>query len=102
KGIVEGKVDNFSRHFGQQVSISMSGDRSVWYSTNQAFSILKNFFGMRETLSFAFTTRKETENSAYATGGGRFLKRGTKESIQVYVVLKNTGGIWTIAQIHLL
>jgi hypothetical protein len=101
KGIIEGKVETFGPYLGPKVSISMSGDRSGWYSTNQAYSILKNFFGMRETLSFAFTTRQESEQRAFATGGGRFVKRGTKESVQIYVMLKYIEEKWVITQIHL-
>jgi hypothetical protein len=101
KGISEGNVEKFAPYLGPQVSISMSGDRSGWYSTNQACSILKNFFGMRQTLSFAFTTRQVSEQRAIATGGGRFVKRGTKQSIQIYVMLKYIEDKWVITQIHL-
>jgi hypothetical protein len=101
KGINDGNVEIFGPYLGPQVSISMSGDRSGWYSTNQAYSILKNYFGMRKTLSFAFTTREESDQRAIATGGGRFVKRGTKESVQIYVMLKYIEEKWIITQIHL-
>ncbi len=101
KGIVAGDVDIFSRDLGPQIAISMSGDRSGCYSKNQAFSILKNFFGVRKTLSFTFTTRQESIKNASATGGGRFIRRGIKENLQIYVMLNLVERRWVITQIHL-
>jgi len=60
KGILGGAVETFAQYLAPQVSISINGDRACWYSTNQAYSILKNYFGLRRTLSFAFTTRQES------------------------------------------
>ncbi len=101
KGIVASDIEVFAGYLGPQVTITMSGDRSGCYSTNQAFSILKNFFGMRKTLSFAFTTRQESEKRAFATGGGRFIRRGTKENLQIYVMLNLVKQQWIITQINL-
>jgi hypothetical protein len=101
KGILGGAVETFAQYLAPQVSISINGDRACWYSTNQAYSILKNYFGLRRTLSFAFTTRQESEQRAFATGGGRFIKRGTKETIQIYITLKCIEEKWVITQIHL-
>lgn len=99
KGITTGDVGLFTEFLGSQVAITMSGDRSGRYSQNQAFSILKNFFILRKTLTFAFTTKHVSERSAYATGGGKFIHRGTKENLQIYVVLDRVDERWIITQI---
>jgi hypothetical protein len=100
KGIQQGDIDTFSAYLGPQIAITMGGDRSGCYSPNQAYSILKNFFGMRKTLGFEFSTKNESERRATATGGGRFLRRGTKEYLQIYVMLNRVDGQWIISQIH--
>jgi hypothetical protein len=101
KGIIAGDINAFSAHLGSQVAITMSGDRSDYYSPNQAFSILKNFFGLRKTVNFSFTTRQESFRRAYGTGGGSFVRRGKKEHLQIYVMLNPIEGHWVITQIHI-
>ena len=101
EGIVAGNVKYFSSYLGSQIAITMGSDQTGSYSANQGFSILKNFFELRKTLSFAFTTQQESAQRAFATGGGRFLRRGMKENLQVYVVLDRIEGKWIITQISL-
>lgn len=99
-GILSGNAEAFSRYFGKQVSVSLRGRESGYFSSNQAFYIIQDYIGARHTVSFRFTTVDDHEPSVYATGGGTFLRRGMKEIFQVYVALSKDDNGWTISQLN--
>ncbi len=101
QGILHNDAAAFADHLGPQVAIAMSNDWGGSYSTNQSYSILKNFLGVRKTIGFRFTTIQQSGPTAYATGGGSFVRRGTKENLQIYVRLTLIEKRWLITQINM-
>ncbi len=101
QGISAGTVGMFSGHFADQVYVSLRGGESGYYSANQAFYLLDNYFKTRRLAQFNFTTISESESNPYATGSVGFNIRGRREYAQVYVSLTRSGGRWVITQMNI-
>mgnify|MGYP001233658164 FL=1 len=99
-GIDDGIVENFSDYFGKEVYVSITGEESEYYSTNQAYYILKNFMNARKPLGFTFTTYGMTDKIPFATGRAAFRYKGNREYIQVYVSLCQVENNWVIDKIN--
>jgi hypothetical protein len=100
-GIQRNNVDLIARNFLQQLSLSLPGAESGIYSTNQAISILQNYFDNTRIISFKFTTTHNGGETPYATGGGSYISRGKKDSFQVYTALRRVHGTWIITQFNI-
>lgn len=95
----EGRVNDISKHFGPQTYFSLSNGINGYYSSNQAFYILEDFFKIYKALSFRFDIIKTDKNSSYATGKYNYDNRGKRNSAQVYISLKKVGKNWNITQL---
>jgi len=98
-GISEGDVSLISKYFGSQTYLSLSNGKSGYYSSNQAFYVLEDFFKIYRVASFRFNNLNTDENTPYATGVYNFEFKGKKSASQVYISLKKVGSGWKITQI---
>lgn len=101
RGILGGSVELFNASFAKQVSMTISGGESGYYSGGQASLILQNFFSIRKPTQFTFSRMNDSVASPYATGRLSFIRRGTKESVQVYVSLTRQDSEWVITQFNI-
>jgi hypothetical protein len=99
-GIDGGIVEKFSDCIGKQVFLSIRGGESGYYSSNQAYFILKNFMSSRKPLGFTFTTYGLTENIPFATGRAAFRYKRNREYFQIYVSLNQVEDSWVIDKIN--
>lgn len=99
RGISEGEVAPFSRFLSSQTYLSLSGGTSGYYSANQAFYVLEEFFKLYRVTSFKFEVVKTGIESPYATGVYSYEIKGKRKTSQVYVSLKRTGREWNITQL---
>lgn len=100
RGILQGNVGLFTQYFSPQIYLNVQNIGDGYYSSNQASSLLENFFNMRRTLNFKLSTYVTDVTMPYATGGGLFVYRGSRETLQVYVSLVKHQGRWVIAQFN--
>jgi hypothetical protein len=98
-GISEGDVGMISKYFGSQTYLSLSNGKSGYYSSNQAFYVLEDFFKIYRVASFRFNNINTDEDTPYATGVYNFEFKGKKNAAQVYISLKKAGSGWKITQI---
>lgn len=97
-GIKEAKVNRISKYFGQQTYFSFSNGINGYYSSNQAFYVLEDFFKLYRVTSFKFDHIKSDNNLSYATGKYSYDNRGQRSTAQVYISLKKIGSNWIITQ----
>jgi len=84
---------------GQRVYLSLFSGKAGYFSSGQAFQILKNFFNRYPVKSCTFTSGKSSSDSRYLSGRYQYLKRGRLRSAQVFVsIIKSRSG-WKINQI---
>jgi len=100
KGIDQGNIEFFAQYLNKRVSLNMPTGESGYFSSNQAYYIIKNFFGFRKLIRFSFTTYGETDRVPYATGRAVFRYKGNSEFVQVYVALTKLDSIWVIDKIN--
>ena len=101
QGILNGSAAEIHAYFARQVSMTITGNESGYYSSGQASLILQNFFSTRKPTQFSFTRLNATAPSPYATGRLTFVRRGTRESVQVYVSLMHQDSQWVITQFNI-
>lgn len=97
-GIKEADVRTISKYFGQQTYFSFSSGINGYYSNNQAFYVLEDFFKLYKVISFKFDYIKTDKNNGHATGNYNYDNRGQRNTAQVYISIKKIGSNWIITQ----
>lgn len=98
-GISKGNVQSISRYLSTQTYFSFFTGINGYYSTNQAFYVLEDFFKINQVISFRFQNIQTDDNSCYATGVYIFENKGKRNRTQVYISLMKIGNNWKINQI---
>ena len=99
--LASGNISALAPFLSPQVQVNFRGAESGYYSANQAYYLLDNYFRSRKVLGFEFSTIGESDSNPYATGGASFNFKGTREYAQVYVSLSRSGRKWLITQINI-
>ncbi len=99
EGIANRDVGSIARYFSSQTYLSLSNGISGYYSSNQAYYVLEDFFKIYRVTAFRFDNIQSDSNNPYATGEYQFEYRGKRDMAQVYIALKKTGKNWKITQI---
>ncbi len=99
--LITGNVKSLSALLAKQVSMTIRGSESGFFSSAQSLTILKNFFSSRKPGQFSYSRMNDTVPHPYATGRLDFVLQGSKESVQVYVSLTQQGSAWVISQFNI-
>ena len=100
-GISSNDVKKLSKYFSPQPYISLINGVNGYYSSNQAYYILEDFFDTYKILSFKINERKIDESVSSAKGEYYFEKKGKREIAHLYVTLSKSGSKWQISQISI-
>jgi len=100
-GINSSDVTKISKYFAPQPYISLINGVNGYYSSNQAYYILEDFFDTYKVLSFEMDESKIDESVSYAKGEYYFEKKGKREIAHLYVTLSKSGSRWQITQISI-
>jgi hypothetical protein len=98
-GIAKGNITELFKHLSSHTYFSLINGIRGYYSSNQAYYILEDFFRIYHVVSFRFQSKKPEEKNPYATGIYFYEFKGKRETAQAYISLKNTGKSWKIIQI---
>ena len=98
-GIAKGNIAEIFRHLSPQTYFSLTNGIRGYFSSNQAYYILEDFFKVYQVLSFKFHSVQTENGNPYATGIYFYELKGKRERAQVYISLKNIGKSWKIIQI---
>jgi Domain of unknown function (DUF4783) len=98
-GIAKGNITALFKNLSPQTYFSLTNGIRGYYSSNQAYYILEDFFKIYHVVSFRFLSIQSEEVNPYATGVYSYEFKGKRETAQVYMSLKNTGKSWKIIQI---
>lgn len=96
--IKDADVDDLSKYFGQQTYFSFSNGTNGYYSNNQAFYVVEDFFKLYKVTSFKFDYVKIDKNNSHATGKYNYDNKGQRSTAQVYISIKKIGTNWIITQ----
>lgn len=98
-GIAKGDVSVLFPYLDSQTYLSLSNGIRGYYSANQAYYVLEDFFRIYNVTSFRFDNIRADESSPYATGVYYFDFKGKRNNVQAYIAVKKTGNSWKISQI---
>lgn len=102
KGIGESNVSKIARYFSPKPYLSFSNGVTGYYSSNQAYYVLEDFFNIYKVISFKFDHKKiNGSESSYATGIYQYESKGKRDTAQVYITLNKIGDTWFITQISI-
>jgi hypothetical protein len=99
EGIAEGNVGKFSLYFSSLTYLSLSNGTSGYYSSNQAFYVLQDFFKINRASTFRFVAIYDESDTPFATGVYTYELKGRKSNTQVFISLRYSGNNWKITQI---
>lgn len=97
--IQSGEAAKISVYLGSQTYFSISGIAHGYYSSNQAYYVLEEFFKIYRVTKFRLDNIKSGSSNPYATGIYHYNIRGKRSSAQVYISLTKTGKSWNISQL---
>jgi peptidoglycan biosynthesis protein MviN/MurJ (putative lipid II flippase) len=97
-GISNGNVSAIAAYFSSQNYLSLSTGISGYYSANQSYYVLEDYFNFHRPVSFKFTSIRGTRN-AYATGTLVYELHNRKKTALVFISLESTDNTWKISQI---
>jgi hypothetical protein len=100
-GILTNDVKKISKYFSPQPYISLINGVNGYYSSNQAYYILEDFFTTYKVVSFKIGETKNEESVSYGKGDYYFEKKGKREVAHLYVTLCKSGSKWHITQISI-
>jgi hypothetical protein len=98
-GISSGKASSVAYLLSGQTYLSFSNGVNGYYSSNQAYYILQDFFKIYRVISFKLQNIKTDESIPYATGIYYFDLRGKRGTSRVYISLNKSGNNWKISQL---
>lgn len=67
-GLSNGSTNNISRYFSSQVYISLKSGERGYYSSNQAYYLIDNFFRIYSPINFQTTSRMMEGSMPYLSG----------------------------------
>ncbi|MGQ9643762.1 MAG: DUF4783 domain-containing protein [Ignavibacterium sp.] len=97
--IREGNVARLSKYLGAQTYFSLANSVNGYYSSNQAYYILEDYFNIYKVTAFKFNQITKDKSNPYATGIFAFDSRGKRNTAKVYISLKKIGDKWYITQL---
>ena len=100
-GILSNDVKKISKYFSPQPYISLINGVNGYYSSNQAYYILEDFFNSFKVVSFKISETKNEEAVSFGKGDYYFEKKGKREVAHLYVTLSKSGSKWHITQISI-
>lgn len=101
KGIVSNDVKKFSQYFSPQPYISLVNGVNGYYSSNQAYYIMEDFFNSFKIVSFEMAETKTEGTVSYGKGDYYYEKKGRREVAHLYISLSKSGNKWYITQISI-
>lgn len=100
-GLNTGNIAQISRYFSSQVYLSLRSGERGYYSNNQAYYLIDNFFRIYAPISFQTTSRMMESNTPYLAGKLFCRFKGSIEVFQLYLSLYWNGYRWEITQISI-
>lgn len=99
EGIAKGQVRLVTSYFDSETYISLLDVTSGYYSVNQSYYLLEDFFKVYRPISFKINSVITDSIYPYATGVLKYDNSGRRNTAQVYVSLKYANNEWRI--VHL-
>ena len=92
-------MTTLSRHLRSQTYLNLPNGISGYYSANQAYFVLEDFLKKYRVVSFKLDEINNSTINPYATGIYNYELNGRRNSVHLYLQLRESSNNWTITQI---
>ncbi|OGU54405.1 MAG: hypothetical protein A2V66_00115 [Ignavibacteria bacterium RBG_13_36_8] len=99
EGINSGRVDLFSNFFGEKTYLSLVNGHTGYFSSSQAYYVLKDFLTIYKPYNFKLTSIVANTTNPFASGILRYSIKGIRGNAMVFISLKYLDDRWIITQI---
>ncbi len=98
-GVINNNIAEFTRHFQGDVLIKLRNGVADYFSPNQAYFVLKDFFDSYQVISFGYKNISEDGNFPSASGELNYKHNGMNGSALAFISLEKKNNEWVIVQI---
>jgi Domain of unknown function (DUF4783) len=98
-GLGTGAVDKFSSNFSERCYLSLKNGISGYYSSNQAYYVLKDFLSIYQPVSFRLNNIVAETTMPFASGTFKFISRGIRGTSNIFISLQRFENHYCISQI---
>lgn len=98
-GLKMGKVSELSHFVDNQIYLNLSNGIIGYYSSNQAYYVLADFFKSHRMISIDFDNSLSNNSNPIAIGNCQYFSNDKQESAQIYISLKFINKKWKLSQI---
>lgn len=98
-GIRTGAIREFSDELMEETYISLESGVSAYFSANQSFYVLKDFFQHFRPTGFKMIKKSTSSETPFAVGQLTYNKNGIRGESQVFITLKLENNKWKISQL---
>lgn len=99
KAVLNNDIQTLSGYFNSQTYVSLTNGTSGYYSSNQAFYVLKDFININRITSFKYTGINTDTDTPFATGSYNYEYRGRRVTSGFFITLSKVNKSWKITQI---
>ncbi len=98
-GIKTGAIREFSDKLMAETYISLESGVSAYFSADQSFYVLKDFFQHFKPTGFKMIKKNSNSETPFAVGQLTYSKNGVRGESQVFITLKLENEEWKISQL---
>ena len=98
-GFNNGSIDSFSGNFAEKIYLSITTAKPMYYSSNQAYWVLKDFIIIHTPAGFKFDYSTSESDNSFASGTMKYIKNGIKGKVTIFITLKKEKNQWKITHI---
>lgn len=98
-GLKMGEVSELSHFVDNQIYLNLSNGITGYYSSNQAYYVLADFFKSHRIISIDFDNSLANVSNPIAIGNCQYFSNNKQESAQIYISLKFINKKWKLTQI---
>lgn len=99
EGILNANVSLISPYFPPEIYLNLLNGVSGYYSSNQAYYVLEDFFKEYRVIGFNYSKVNLNTLTPTATGSYYYEQNGIRSEAKIYLTIKLTGKSWQITQI---
>ncbi len=98
RSINNSSANGISDYFYDRVFISLPNNKSNYFSSNQLFYLLKDYFSTHNIMYFAFDKVSISGTNPFGYGSATYEHLGIRKNSTIYVSLSKFGHNWRITK----
>ena len=98
RSINNSSANGISKYFNSRVFVSLPNNKKNYFSSNQLFYLLKDYFSNRNIMYFSFEKVSVAGTNPFGYGSVTYEHLGMRKNCTIYVSLSKVGEHWRITK----